>query len=121
MLYAVLFSARDRCSPEAYAAAPRLLERNAAQITAAGPLRTTANEPAGGQLWHWRLLQKRHFGPQLHHAAKFLSIPIGQAHTTVRKRLADKFRVCRPMDTIGFFGQIDPDRADRAIRARVAC
>ena len=54
MMYAVLFEdnpqlgteVRQKHMPQHLA----FLERNAAQITAAGPLRTTANEPAGG-LW----------------------------------------------------------------------
>jgi len=54
MMYAVLFEdnlqlgteVRQKHMPQHLA----FLERNAAQITAAGPLRTTTNEPAGG-LW----------------------------------------------------------------------
>ena len=54
MMYVVLFEdntqlrteVRQKHMPQHLA----YLERNAARITAAGPLRTTANEPAGG-LW----------------------------------------------------------------------
>ena len=53
----------------------------------------------------------------MHHLRQARGIPVGQANATVAFRPANCFRLGSAMNAIMWFRQVDPDNADRSVRA----
>src|SRR6185295_11431317 len=59
-----------------------------------------------------------YFDARLQQFGEFLCIPVCQAHTTVRGRLADFVRIGSAMYAVGRLGEIDPHGANRVVGSR---